>query len=376
MSNKTISINPALFNLNSRTKKNKSKVPKSQLKPIISPNLLKNKLLKRIKEHKQKEFKDDHIDSNTDVKPTDYISDEFTDSLNYLQSLSKQKKIDQNKILADKRREELERRTIRNYHSMSDNTLPSNPVINIDLPEELQQPSVVYKLNQPYRDDNVPYSNLKGGSKPTYREWNKTQRNNVVTNPQASLVVPSSRENRLNLLREKIQTKRNELKYEPILIKNINNNPVIQPQINIQTPTAIQTSTTIQTPTSLQTSTPIQTPTTIPQRETEGKIIATKHITKKTIKRKYMLGRSSKQNTVGVLIKDKNTRKNILNAQKDLKKRNIDDVKIYLKDHNLIKVGSNAPNDVLRKIYESAMLAGEITNSNSDTLLHNFSKET
>ena len=45
-----------------------------------------------------------------------------------------------------------------------------------------------------------------------------------------------------------------------------------------------------------------------------------------------------------------------------------------MKDHNLIKVGSNAPTDVIRKLYESAMLAGEVTNNNKDTLLHNFIK--
>ena len=76
-----------------------------------------------------------------------------------------------------------------------------------------------------------------------------------------------------------------------------------------------------------------------------------------------------------MLIKDRGTRKKVLQAQKDLKRRNINDIKSYLREHNLIKAGSNAPNDVLRKLYESAMLAGEITNSNVETLLHNFTKE-
>ena len=383
MSNKTISINPSLFSMGgSKTKKNREKKQKSTIVPLISPNVLKNKLLKRIKEHKQRET--ENLENNkrklpspeesikNDIVKHDLLSsfsDEFSDSINYLQTLSKQKKVNDEKTNYErqrqKRKEQLERKTIRNYHEPH---IEHN--INLDLPDELMsKPLIVVNTDtmttggQPFQlhartSDSIPYGILKGGSKPTYKDWARTQRNYDVTNPQAALTIQglelnkekNERENRLNNLREKLKQKQ------------------IEESINKSEDTML-TQNLIQKPT-LE----------LEQRVENGsggveEIIAIKKITKKTIKRKYTLGKSKIKKTVSVLVKDRGTRKIILAAQKDLKRKSINDVKEYLRDHNLIKIGSNAPNDVLRKLYESAMLAGEITNSNSEILLHNFSKE-
>ena len=48
------------------------------------------------------------------------------------------------------------------------------------------------------------------------------------------------------------------------------------------------------------------------------------------------------------------------------------DVKQYLRQHGMIKVGSTCPADILRKTFETAVLTGEVTNTNKDTLLHNY----
>jgi len=87
-------------------------------------------------------------------------------------------------------------------------------------------------------------------------------------------------------------------------------------------------------------------------------------------KKRYTLGKHG--DSIGILIKSKATRKKIKREHKNLKKKKIKDIKLYLKKHGLIKVGSNAPEELCRSIYETAVLSGEIYNNNANLLLHNF----
>ena len=395
---KQISINPDLFSIG-KTRKKREKKQKPEKAPLISPNVLKNKLLKRIKEHKIKET--EGLDNNKKKLPqanttasvskpnlvdlSDY-TDEFNDSINYLQTLSKQKKeidekanVERNK---QRMKDDLERRTLKNYQSLlSSPTLASSsnlPHVNIELPEELKQQLIDVNttqfvmnalnsqvtaqapivLSQPYKVDNgLPYGCLKNGIKPSYKEWNKTQRNMVVTNPNLSVVIDTNISPNVSERENRLQNLKNKIKEKQLVISNNNTNTnIITTEQGKQV--VIEENKTVE----------------ILDNRPET-VEATKQILKRTIRKKYTLGKTKNNRTVGVLIKDRNTRKQVLTAQRELKKKSVNDIKTYLKDHNLIKVGSNAPNDVLRKMYEASMLAGEITNSNSDTLLHNLLKD-
>ena len=425
MTNKTISINPNLFSFGgSKTKKNREKKQNALIRPLISPNVLKHKLLRRIKEHKKietanlenntKNIRDTEMvsnlkggeinDNNNTVSANNTFSDEFNDSISYLQTLSKQKKInDEKKNFERRKKRELEQRTIKNYAALNNETTNNTPYVNIDLPEELQQPLI--KVNtenfsfqgagsmalNTHKQNDVPYGILKGGSKPTYRDWhNKTQRN-IVPNPNAALTIEGNnnsnlnftRESRLHSLREKLKQKQEQeitqKNNDVMMSQNLIQKPSLDGVLDRDTPGSVivieEKSNAIEKPSIINTEPIFVEAGGGFKNDPYSRIIATKRITKKTIKKKYTLGKSKIKKSVAVLIKDRGTRKKVLAAHKDLKRKEINDIKTYLREHNLIKIGSSAPNDVLRKLYESAMLAGEIRNSNPEILLHNFSRE-
>ena len=413
---KTIQINPELFRLpgGAKTRKNQKKELMPMLSPMISPNNLKNKLLKRIKDHKMKETsirtspkasprtspKASKNNSRSSVSSDTVVnsySDEFYGAMNYLSDLSKKQK-------KETERSTINNRTVKSYSSSNtnsnsnSNSIPSYN-ISLELPPELQEhivpdssPSLT--LNSDTKD--VPYGCLKNGSKPTYRDWIKTRKNHEFpelnarppTPPKrntpivslSSVLTPTiiktptslSREQRLEQIKQKLKKiQEQDIKANPEASKLSDNLKILEaisPNIELERLPEIDEILKIEIENTSDVSQVIK-----EIREKEENV--PKRYLKRTIRRKFTLGKSDKLRKVAVLLKDKQTRKNIIDVQEELKKTSMKDVRKYLRQHGIIKIGSVAPNDILRKTFETAMLAGEITNTNKETLLHNFLNE-
>ena len=413
---KTIKINPELFNISDKTKKNREKKSKPiSMSSIVNPNLIKKQLLNRIKEHKTKEQTSktsESVGSNSKsnapsaTTPSNF-TDEFNDSISYLSSLSKKHKEDKEKEREKERKKEMiANRTVKNIYQP-----PSQPVVNLELPDELKEefiPVIVpektpYQLNLNSNQNvilpktgiiqqDVPYGCLKTGTKPTFRTWQSLQatrknydHTNHSTNYSSNAIntniqpvsISNERERKLEMIKNKMKqddmnsstTTNTNISLEPMFIDH---SPSLSPSLtSIQNPVPIPVpiDTSILNP-NIQISQDLK-------KELDSQIEPPgKKVIKKTIRKTYTLGKSKMYNKVSILLKNNQTKKNVLEAQKKLKSTPILEIKNYLKTRGLIKVGSNAPNDVIRKTYESAMLTGEVINKNKDTLLHNFLTDT
>lgn len=85
------------------------------------------------------------------------------------------------------------------------------------------------------------------------------------------------------------------------------------------------------------------------------------------------LGKRNKK--VGILINCKKSRKKIGKFCNTLRKKSIPEMKRKLRKKGLLKIGSQAPDDIVKTIFTNSQMAGEIENKNGDVLVYNYMKD-
>jgi len=162
--------------------------------------------------------------------------------------------------------------------------------------------------------DDPPYGILKGGKKPLYSDYRRTLRNKERS-PMIKFAVPMKDE-------KKPETAAAKAAAAVTLVRQ-------------------------------------------KKLERLRKKMRTPSLTRKRKLKRYTLGK--RKGKIGVLIKSRETRRKIKKEHDNLKKVRLSTIKLYLKKHGLLKVGSNAPEKV-----ETAVLAGDVFNKSGDVLYHNF----
>jgi hypothetical protein len=409
---KILQINPELFQFNGGKKSLKKKERKT--KPIqdktqsLKSNKLKKELLKKVKDYqKNKEtevIKDEKSKEKNETMPSSNLFDskdfenndferEFNKSLTFLHELSKKNK-DKNK-----------KKTLK----------LSNTDINIDIPKDC----LIYNSAK-----EPSYGCLKNGSKPTFRDLNKTQKhntNNTNTQKRLQLALENNTYYDHSEFHNKYQTHINDnvetnkpniqlkiienTSQETLNGANLSNNEIITASYDYTNnyPTNKETLNVIDlnkndlnkndlnkndVKEEILTK-EILTNEIITNKEDNltNETILNKEDSKEELPKeesyipklrritrtyKYKLGKKKDSKHIGLLIKNRETQKKIKQEVSQLKQQPIQNVKNFLREKNLIKLGSQAPNDVLRKLYEDSVLAGEITNTNNNNLVHNY----
>jgi len=344
---KTIQINPDLFKISNKSntrKKNSEKPPKIELKSSIrtqKQKTLRKNVLKMIREKQQESYRNlfdkkkrpDSTDSSSNAK-TEFDKD-FDSSLEFFSSLANKVETEPNA-------------TIKNYSAISSPVItpfiqPANP---INVPS--LQPTIQPHISIPTGHIEAPtpqFGCLKNGQLPTYRSY--TRKNHIGGALAQAEVNPSF----------------------PIIHTD---NPFDTPLLATTTaPSSVSSTMNPKFIEQSQKFEKIHGGQISNEKKAERKIRYRKR--KKIFKRTYKIGRSKTEPKIGVLVSNKTIRSRISTQAQLLKQTSIQDVRRFLIKKGFIKVGTNAPNDVLRKMYETvSLVCGEIQNHNPENLLYNF----
>jgi hypothetical protein len=370
---KIISINPELFNMNNTRKKKSG--PKNGIKikePKINNKTTKGKLLRYIREQQEQNYKklfDEKIKNPekafepVKISLDETMNNDFEDSLNYLNNKLKE----ENALSVSSSGDSYK---IKNNHTMKNNRITDKEFFNPFFNDTNIQPNIAFlnppnpllpKSNivlKPFVNGQIPfYGCLKNGKLPTYRNYiNQTRKNNCY-NPIENMnsIIPSNIPNIPNMV---LNTSPN-IPSNPLFSKNQSSNSMLSNNEKLKKISEMKQINQL-----LKTS----------KSSVPNNLKYLKQ--KKTLRRTHYVGKSKKFPKIGVLVSNKTIRKNITTQTQLLKQESIPNIKKFLIKKGFIKVGSTAPNDVLRKMYESIILVGgEINNHNPENLLYNYLHE-
>ena len=176
-----------------------------------------------------------------------------------------------------------------------------------------------------------PYGSLKGGKKPTYREWKRQTQKIKPKEPPLSVAPPPS---------------------APAVVSLP---PTPPPQLVRPGPP------------------PAPTPRAAALADIKKDRAAARKQDKKAarVRAKHRtLGKKGR--SISVLIKNQRTRKAIQREQGLLRSKHLKDIKDYLRKRNFIRSGTTAPADVLRRMYEEAVLSGDVKNTQPEVVVKNY----
>ena len=405
MATKVLQINPQLFKTNGKNNTSKNREKKQKPEGYKGPSTLRKALLGKIRDFQKKEQENNKIEfqakNNTqNVEEIKEFNNEFNKSLDFLQELSKRHNNSIKSKKEQKKENKIKNKTLKqalngvrpniNLELPSDlleptkipittsitTSIPSinaNPLTSVQIipqqmpqiiPQQMpqiipqQMPQIIpqiipqqisqiisQQMPQPIANpitesnkdkietnkdlldkkeliinnikESPPYSNLKGGNKPSYKEWNRQTQKRGKPQMHPSITIEDKKDEQIKKTDRAKRLDELRKKYKQ------NHKNTVKQLVRVKTRTI-----------------------------------------------KYNLGNNGK--TVGILIKNRQTRKKIKDEHDLLKKKTLADVKDYLREKNLIKAGTMAPTDVLRTLYEQSILTGDVTNKSKDNLLHNF----
>ena len=209
-------------------------------------------------------------------------------------------------------------------------------------------------------NDHVPYGILKGGTKPTYRQFKQ---------PAIQIQSPVYQEQPQSAYQEQPQSA-----YQEQPQSAYQEQP--QPEIKIQTePTYFEERSKRFESFKKRFNQKIEEKAAqveISPSNYEAIGTGTRRIRKK-VKKHRTLGKH--KGKISVLVKNYDTRRKIERECAVLKETPIGVVKDFLRERGFIKMGSSAPDNILRQIYESCFLSGDVNNLNGENLLHNYLRE-